>query len=607
MTDQQFDYNPIDDSELVPYSLAPIIPILRVANEIQKENGRVAYLCRFHALEKAHSTMDPTSIGRGVLKFKTSLLHRLEREEDETVRTLAKTDPGEIQLYYKEFYEKNIRDAEHTKRLEEITKIYQIATVLYEVLKTVVPSGKIDAETQRYAKDVEMKRKQYEHYNILPLYALGVKPPIMELAEIKAALDALSNVNNLPMPRIQSTPGVPRVKDILDWLSSIFGFQKGNIANQREHLILLLANFHIRNRKTELDSLTIQQLKEKIFKNYFSWCNYLRCKSKIRIPQGRDTQQLELIYIGLYLLIWGEASNVRFMPECLCYIFHNLEPLVDGLSFDSINEAVVSWLEREFEEWEVQKAMNGDKVPGPDGYSMAFFQPSWIVLKEDILKVVFEFHASGKFKRSLNATFLTLILKIPGVVDPKDFYSINLVGSIYKMIAKILVNMLKMGLERIISKSQNVFIRVRQILDPILFANECLNIILRYGVLGVICKTDLENAYSHVNSYSTNFFSSSEGLRQEDPLSPLLLVLVMEALGRMIVAAVSGGLLFGFSVGTQTNVAKLELVLVGNVDNVAGLAWILGCGVSSLPLKYLSLPLGAFIRPSIFRTILSRR
>jgi hypothetical protein len=84
---------------------------------------------------------------------------------------------------------------------------------------------------------------------------------------------------------------------------------------------------------------------------------------------------------------------------------------------------------------------------GPDGFSMAFFQACWVILKEDIMKVPHEFHASGKFERSLNATILALIPKIPGAIDPNDFRPISLVGSIYKIIAKILANRLKTVLE----------------------------------------------------------------------------------------------------------------------------------------------------------------
>ncbi|XP_058195359.1 callose synthase 7 [Rhododendron vialii] len=319
------------DSELVPPSLAFIAPILRVANEIEKDNPRVAYLCRFHAFEKAHR-MDPTSSGRRVRQFKTYMLPRLEKEGEETRPQLAKNDPKEIQKYYQNFCEKNIRQGHYTKTPDEMANIFQIATVLHEVLKTVVPHGKIEDETQRYAREVEEKR--HPHFNILPLDTLGVKPAIMELPEIKVAIQALHNVDNLPILEDKDKSSV----DILHWLSSIFGFQEGNEANQREHLIMLLANIDVRNNNytggsVQLKIATVKILKDKIFKNYRSWCDYLHLKHNLHTPPGSNKQQLELIYTGLYLLIWGEASNIRFMPECLCYIFHNMAKEIHEIIF----------------------------------------------------------------------------------------------------------------------------------------------------------------------------------------------------------------------------------------------------------------------------------
>ncbi|KMZ59025.1 1,3-beta-glucan synthase [Zostera marina] len=339
------------DSELVPSSLASIAPVLRVANEIEPLNPRVAYLCRFHAFERAHN-LDPTSSGRSVRQFKTYLLHRLEKDELETKPQLAKNDPREIQKFYQSYFDQYIKEGPIKRKPEEMAKHYQIASVLYDVLKTVVPSEKIDDEIKRCAKEVEQKKIHYAQYNILPLHASGASPAIMELPEIKASIAALKKIDNLPKPKVESTGetqirthhkidrGYKGVHDLLDWLWLTFGFQKGNVENQREHLILLLANIDIRNKPHEeyslLDSETVTSLLSKVFKNYCSWCAYLHCVSNLKFPDSADRQQLQLLYIGLYFLIWGEASNVRFMPECLCYIFHKMADELYGILFGNV-------------------------------------------------------------------------------------------------------------------------------------------------------------------------------------------------------------------------------------------------------------------------------
>ncbi|XP_059658724.1 uncharacterized protein LOC132305055 [Cornus florida] len=74
-----------------------------------------------------------------------------------------------------------------------------------------------------------------------------------------------------------------------------------------------------------------------------------------------------------------------------------------------------------------------------------------------------------------------------------------------------------------------------------------------------------------VNGAPSGFFGKSRGLRQGDPLSPFLFIIVMEALSRLMRRAVDLGFIRGFR----------------------AVSAVLGCGISSFPISYLGLPLGS--------------
>jgi hypothetical protein len=177
-------------------------------------------------------------------------------------------------------------------------------------------------------------------------------------------------------------------------------------------------------------------------------------------------------------------------------------PFLDGLHFDSLDVEDAAGLEKPFDEEEVTnvvKGFNGEKAPGPDGFPLSFFQHCWNILKADIMAVFHEFHMHGQFEKSLNATFIALIPKKHDAMEIKDYKPISLVGSVYKIIAKVLANRMRLVLGKVISDSQNAFVKGRQILDSVLIANECLDSRLKSDIPSILCKLDLEKAYDHVN------------------------------------------------------------------------------------------------------------
>jgi len=109
------------------------------------------------------------------------------------------------------------------------------------------------------------------------------------------------------------------------------------------------------------------------------------------------------------------------------------------------------------------------------------------------------FYSSGKFVRSLNATFIGLIPKKANAENTRDFRPISLVGCIYKLLSKALAHRLRGVIGDLTFGNQNAFVRGRQILDAVLLANELIDSRIKSRKAGVVCKLDIEKAYDHVN------------------------------------------------------------------------------------------------------------
>lgn len=74
--------------------------------------------------------------------------------------------------------------------------------------------------------------------------------------------------------------------------------------------------------------------------------------------------------------------------------------------------------------------------------------------------------------RGSNSSFIVLIPKKDNPQQLGDFIPISLIGCMYKVLSKILANMLRLVINSVISEAQSTFVKGRQILDGVLIGNE---------------------------------------------------------------------------------------------------------------------------------------
>ena len=155
---------------------------------------------------------------------------------------------------------------------------------------------------------------------------------------------------------------------IAEQLAGVFGLQKlqndfflghgleevpSNLSNQVDHFVHLLSQRFDRMKGGGLDfapalRLAVSQVHDALLETYFNWMRHIRLRARTttrgsKVTVGSYTYKAsdfhalnakqpdagaqwvcnaQLHRALLYLMIWGEAANLRHMPECLCYIFY---------------------------------------------------------------------------------------------------------------------------------------------------------------------------------------------------------------------------------------------------------------------------------------------
>ncbi|GJR48534.1 RNA-directed DNA polymerase, eukaryota [Tanacetum coccineum] len=301
--------------------------------------------------------------------------------------------------------------------------------------------------------------------------------------------------------------------------------------------------------------------------------------------------------------VFFQFYKVKFQAQDSQISFPNLP------HSQTLNSMDRDYLERLVTHEEIKEAVwdcGRSKAPGPNGFSFAFVKNYWDIIKKDLHDFINSFFASCDMPYGANSSFFTLIPKVNNPTLIIDFRPISLIGIYYKIIAKILANRLSKVIDKIVSKEQSAFIDGPfdsiswNYLDHIL---DSLGFGLKWRSWIKTCLSSLRDSIL-VNGSPTSEFFINRGLRQGDPLSLFLFILVMEGLHNAFADAMGNGLIsdleniirvlyvFYLASGLKINIHKSNIYGIGvNEDEVYNMASNAGCIASNIPFNYLGLPI----------------
>ncbi|WOL14305.1 hypothetical protein Cni_G23085 [Canna indica] len=242
---------------------------------------------------------------------------------------------------------------------------------------------------------------------------------------------------------------------------------------------------------------------------------------------------------------------------------------------------------------EALKSLGKDKAPGPDGLTAKFYLKFWDIIEDNMRLVLSDFCEERCDLARANKSFIIPIPKVEGANKMGEFRPISLTTSIVKIFSKLLASKLKSLLEIMIEDTQCAFLPGRSTLDSFMAASETIHFCKKNKLDTIMLKLDLSNAFDSVdwdfllkllrhrgfpekwvgwisillkmgessvllNGEQGKWIKHKKGLRQGDPLSPYLFLLIADVFARMLKRAARMHLIKGVSMGGEFNISNLQ-------------------------------------------------